>query len=983
MKSRLSNALLALLLSSVVAACGGGGGGSRTSGPPAPPPPPPPGGAGGTLPISPDSNAEAVALGVATAEAALQIGQLAANAVIEYASPAFAVAGSCLTTGTKTGSLVDNDNDFGVSGGDTLTIEYFDCFETSIDDLASGTLTIALDAFSISDTAVTVSGSLVTGPGFTISDRIDPNQVVTVDAAYRFSFSLDAVDENLDVAAAGTESLALTALGVTETINSFTVSKTAHPPIEAGGRWTTELDVALAYNSALLGGSFTCESTEFRYGTGSRLQPLDVNFTCRGQRNSAVRVIGAATVQVDGNGNGNFTDVGLLDWGAVVEGFLGTNSDTRLADILGELPVGTIQLSTSDIDFDEAGNRALVVTTDADGRFPSALVEIDAASGAVSRLVSFAEEPKIVRVADDGSTIYVAFVNSGTLQRYDGATAQLIDTVDIDYSLAGSDPEVIEGIAVSPTDPAVVAVIVRESSFINNDVFIVNDMQQTIISYRDIETETEQSFENVDFNSTGTKVIAPGGVLMSFDNTGFVQIERARTFAGSTSVGQRILGGTIATDETTLVRLGTYPASAQFAAHDEATDLSLALSSGTLQVLSFDRYNWVGEYDLNIDLQGQDQLETEIVIGGGLVFIRRSEVINVLQVSDLAPNRDDECTVETAQTAGGEDYVNYRCTMTTAVYDDVRDRIYGAIPGHYGVNGNSIVVIDNATDSVLQYVPVGSEPARLAISADASTLFIGHNGADIVTEVGLDTLATNRVTQIPLSEPLSPTGNAQQRQSIELQASPVDAALVVLELHEGLSAQSLDEYVALRDGVWLADSLVRNNRAAVQAQTALFDSLGALYSIGYRSPMSYEVEEIIAGQNGLTAGPLTSVADASPFFSDFILSQGQAIFDTGDTIDLTQFTATASFDLFAPPGADGGATGIVDDPSNGKIYFLHRSDAADVERNFAVSRFDAATGDFEATENLFGGAGMFAIGDNRLGWAGIFGLVVVDKSAID
>ena len=70
-------------------------------------------------------------------------------------------------------------------------------------------------------------------------------------------------------------------------------------------------------------------------------------------------------------------------------------------------------------------------------------------------------------------------------------------------------------------------------------------------------------------------------------------------------------------------------------------------------------------------------------------------------------------------------------------YDAVRGVIYASVPEVSGTTGNSIATIDPATGAVVSSVYAGSDPNKLALSDDASTLYVGLNGANAVRQFSL------------------------------------------------------------------------------------------------------------------------------------------------------------------------------------------------------------------------------------------------------
>jgi uncharacterized repeat protein (TIGR01451 family) len=74
------------------------------------------------------------------------------------------------------------------------------------------------------------------------------------------------------------------------------------------------------------------------------------------------------------------------------------------------------------------------------------------------------------------------------------------------------------------------------------------------------------------------------------------------------------------------------------------------------------------------------------------------------------------------------------------VYNPANGLFYLSIPSSAGtLYGNSVVSVDPATGALGRPIPVGSEPNRLAISSDGTTLWVGLDGASAVREVNLTT----------------------------------------------------------------------------------------------------------------------------------------------------------------------------------------------------------------------------------------------------
>src|SRR5579862_2455442 len=87
------------------------------------------------------------------------------------------------------------------------------------------------------------------------------------------------------------------------------------------------------------------------------------------------------------------------------------------------------------------------------------------------------------------------------------------------------------------------------------------------------------------------------------------------------------------------------------------------------------------------------------------------------------------------------------------VWDPFAQLIYASIPSSYGVNGNSIAVINPTTGAVTAFHFAGSEPTKLALSADAKYLYVGLNGEGSIQRLALPNFTLD--INIPLGTPTS------------------------------------------------------------------------------------------------------------------------------------------------------------------------------------------------------------------------------------
>jgi hypothetical protein len=108
------------------------------------------------------------------------------------------------------------------------------------------------------------------------------------------------------------------------------------------------------------------------------------------------------------------------------------------------------------------------------------------------------------------------------------------------------------------------------------------------------------------------------------------------------------------------------------------------------------------------------------------------------------------------------------------VYDPVRERYYASIPGSVPGVGNTIATIHPATGQITYSAPIGSEPNALALSADASVLYVGL-GSGKVVRLGVPGMTEQASTTLPSAS----WGNSVAE---SIAVSPVDASAVAVAL---------------------------------------------------------------------------------------------------------------------------------------------------------------------------------------------------------
>ena len=218
--------------------------------------------------------------------------------------------------------------------------------------------------------------------------------------------------------------------------------------------------------------------------------------------------------------------------------------------------------------------------------------------------------------------------------------------------------------------------------------------------------------------------------------------------------------------------------------------------------------------------------------------------------------------------------VTYPATVTVLdlpandmVWDPFAQLIYASIPSSYGVNGNSIAVINPTTGAVTAFHYAGSEPTKLALSADAKYLYVGLNGEGAIQRLALPAFTLD--INIPLGTPTSGLQNAS-----DIEVSPASSHTIAVVLTGCCGNGNLEFFT---DTTKLANSVT-----STSFNSSIFASGTLLY--GYSSGT---LSKVTVSATGGTLGTQWSglvYGDAISYASSLIYSAEGQVFNpaTGD-----------------------------------------------------------------------------------------------------
>ncbi|MBT8068778.1 MAG: hypothetical protein KJO09_16155, partial [Gammaproteobacteria bacterium] len=944
--------VLIALLPLVLASCGGGAGGGDTGGGnPVPPPPPT---QYGSLTID-ANNAEILAISVALAEATLSIAQTLANEVIVFSSSSGTAARDCDFGGTATVSHDDADTSFSVSAGDTLTVEYDECYGELVDGEMTGTVELGVTDYAVSETQASLATSVDIIGTLRISDRVDPGVFSDVTAGFDMTFSLDP-SENLAVTAGAADTVSILIDGTTEIFSEFDFSRQTDVPF-AGAQSNAvdmEIDFQLILDSGLFGGSVTCQTDTFFTLVGGNVS--GANVLCRGANATGVRTSGQDLISLDPEGDGTFSPLGTFDWNLVIDGFLREPSGLNLDDLFGQIATSTIPLAATDLFYDELRDRLVVTTSGADASSPNALVAVSLSQNTRTTLVAFSAEPSSVALSADGALIYVGFSDRDEIRKYDGATLQLLSTVNIDSDDPASGQYGVLDLAVSPVAPNTVAATFNYLGTGVDDVTLFVDDVQLPGRFRNAPGGNSSAGERLFYSADGSRIHSyyqpppqnTGARDMVVDATGVVEVVNGSRFGTDLELaGGSLYSNGAEYDADTYVMLGTYGEGGRHIAVDPVNRRLYAESFDRLDVYELDRRLALATYDLGLAFDSVRALE----LAGNFLVMLRDDDLRVLDTTTIELAPAEGCEATALLTSEGDGFTQFACDVIDAIYDPVAERIYAAVTENVPGNGNSVAVIDTATEAVETYIPVPSNPKRLMLSGDGSRLYVAFAEVELLVAIDTATRATDASWQLGVITPRTGYNELDPRKLLQFAASPLEPDTIVALTAEAINSLER-EFVAFRDGTRLTDELPASAltfNASYPYPRPVFDDAGGLYAL-YTDGIAPLFETLTLSPTGVgTSGSVFEAAAAVWWPFEVSVKGAEVYFAEGDVANVVNQTVERRFDYNDLPFTDVNApTAVHADADTDDVWFLAQSDFDST----GLARFNGLDGSLQGADEF-------------------------------
>jgi sugar lactone lactonase YvrE len=238
--------------------------------------------------------------------------------------------------------------------------------------------------------------------------------------------------------------------------------------------------------------------------------------------------------------------------------------------------------------------------------------------------------------------------------------------------------------------------------------------------------------------------------------------------------------------------------------------------------------------------------------------------------------------------------------------------LYVSVPSVAGPPyGNTVVSIDPATGAFGNPIHVGSEPDKLAISADGKTLWVGLDAASAIQQVNLATATLGM--QIPLQDDIGVYHYPPFAHSITVLPGTSNSIAVCLSANTGL----------YQDNIAIYDSgVVRSKVGSIYVSgtvPAIFVNPTAPEIYATAQGVGYAVFRYDATGVTQIAGNVSSPSTTAPSGYELQIDNGRAYLDSGQVLDAEKGTLLGTFNT-SPNNPAAGT--MFSESSSGRYFAL-------------------------------------------------------------
>ena len=425
--------------------------------------------------------------------------------------------------------------------------------------------------------------------------------------------------------------------------------------------------------------------------------------------------------------------------------------------------VRTVTVPTQDLIFSQATQKLYASVPSSQVTNGNSIAEIDPVAGSITNQTFVGSEPSQLAQADDGATVYVELDGASSVRRYNILT----HTAGQQFALGRDDtdgPYSLSDIAVMPGNPSVIAVARQKRNVLPSEAGVAifdNGVQRPNTGPAVFDGSGSIAFASpaVLYGNNNH----PGLTTMSVSNSG-VSVTSTSNFQPGHSIilANNLVYGSSgqvinpATGELVGAFTGQFLSGATHAIDVANGRAFFMFSNGSgLQIAAYDLNTFLPVGFINVSgFAGIPQTLVRWGTNGLAIGTTRQVVLIETALVNASVPVASPTPVPSPTPAPSPTYIptfirRVDLPANNLVFSEATQSLYASVPSTAGVNGNSITKINPQTGQIGSSVFIGSEPNRLALSADGQTLWAHLFGAgavrrfDILTETAGLQFATN------------------------------------------------------------------------------------------------------------------------------------------------------------------------------------------------------------------------------------------------
>ncbi|HTB93350.1 MAG TPA: hypothetical protein VK728_11000, partial [Candidatus Sulfotelmatobacter sp.] len=603
-----------------------------------------------------------------------------------------------------------------------------------------------------------------------------------------------------------------------------------------------------------------------------------------------------------------------------------------------------LSLAAKQIVYDSGRQLLYASVGSADASHPNSVAVIDPSSAAVTATISVGTDPHRLALSQDGTYLYVGTDGINSVQRINLASK----TVEATVNLGGS--SLVAGdIQVMPGAPKTVAVVRKFAlgSPSAQDVAIFDDTTmrpntsassgQTIdvIAFSDsgsslygLDNEiSDFAFVRMTVDANGLSVQDTNWSLLGWGygakmayNSGLIY----STFGSVLNPSSLAQQGTLPPNPSNIPNQSTVPYAESVFVDQGVPYLLTHVPQGLPTITAYDPHHYLMSASSTVLNSGSQSEDSLVKCGNAcFAFVGYAQGGNGSVVISTAALTPVAATTPTLS----------NLMPNHILWDPGSARLYASIPAAAGTWGNSVAVINPATQAVESTIFAGSEPNALAVSDDSQYLYVGLDGAGSIARINLTTHSLESQYFLGIQVRLGPV----RAQQIAVMPGAPHTYVALLRFQSNPSPN--DAGTAVYD-----DGVQRPTTTGSNDMMVFSDIPSVLYGYGYQLSGNVQVMTINSSGISITSTvtrPVIGLPTRVQYYS------GTLYTSTGRAIIPATPALAGTFNVASPRDMAINATG-------GKAYFLADNS---VTQKAALLQYDLNKFVLTGYQDLSGNAG--------------------------